>query len=278
MGLALAVVAALLYGGADFFGGIASRRTPAIAVVVLSQAAGLALLALALPLGGGHLTATTLEFGLAGGVAAGVGIGCLYAALARGRMGIVSPITAVVGASVPVAIGLAFGGRPATLALAGVGCTFAAVALVSIGPDARGATAREPGLMLALVSGLAIGALYVLLSRGGAGAGLWLLAVTRVTSIVLLAVVALLARIPLRTSRSQVSTIVSAGLLDIAANILYVLATRVTLLAFAAVVTSLYPASTVFLARIRLHERLTRTQWIGVAFAATGVVLIALAQ
>ena len=70
----------------------------------------------------------------------------------------------------------------------------------------------------------------------------------------------------------------SAGLLDIAANILYVLATRVTLLAIAAVVTSLYPASTVFLARIRLHERLTRTQWIGVAFAATGVVLIALAQ
>jgi drug/metabolite transporter (DMT)-like permease len=275
MGVAFALVSAVLYGAADFLGGVLSRRTPAIVVVALSQSAGLVVLGLALPFVPGRFDAGSLGWGIAAGVASAVGIGCLYAALARGRMGVVSPITAVVGASVPVCVGLLLGERPAAHVLAGVGFAFVAVALVSITPDVRGASAREPGVLLALVSGVGIGALYVFLSRGGPSGGLWLLAVTRVTSVALLALTALAVRQSLRPQPGSLGAIACAGALDMSANVLYVFSTRLTLLAVAAVLTSLYPASTVFLARIVLRERLSRVQWTGVACAIAGVVLIA---
>ena len=107
----------------------------------------------------------TSHGGVAAGIAGGVAIACLYAALAVGRMGIVSPITAVVGASVPVAVGLALGQRPPPLALAGIALAFLAVGLVSANAETRSISLREPGLLLALTSGAGIGLLYVFLSR-----------------------------------------------------------------------------------------------------------------
>jgi len=275
MGLVFALTAALAYGAADFLGGIASRRTRPTVVVFLSQTIGLGVLAAFLPFLPGHFDVASIGWGIASGIAGVVGIGCLYTALARGRMGIVSPITAVVGASVPVCMGLVLGDRPPAHALLGVALAFVAVALVSITPDLREGSVREPGVLLALVSGLAIGALYVFLSRGSADGRIWLLAITRITSIIVLGLYALVVRAPLRPARGTTVAIVFAGALDMSANVLYVLATRVTMLAIAAVVTSLYPASTIFLAWIVLHERLNRVQWSGVACATAGILLIA---
>jgi drug/metabolite transporter (DMT)-like permease len=275
VGVGLALVSALAYGAADFLGGMASRRTPAVVVVVLSQVAGAIVLAAAFPFVPSRLYSEDVGWGVASGVCGAVGIAALYAALASSRMGIVSPVTAVIAASVPVAFGLLTGGRPAPLALAGVALAFVAVGLVSAGPGVRGVTAREPGLWLAVVSGVAIGGLYIFLSRGHADAGLWLVAVTRATSILLLIVYLLARRERPLPDPGRGVTIVVAGVLDMSANVLYVLATHRTLLAVAAVITSLYPASTVFLARIVLRERLGRVQWAGVACAACGVLLIA---
>ncbi|MBC5799426.1 MAG: DMT family transporter [Candidatus Eremiobacteraeota bacterium] len=268
MAIGLALAAALVYGAADFFGGLASRRTPAAAVVVLSQIAGIAVLALAWLALPGHFYASDIMFGVLAGVAGGVAIAALYAALAVGRMGVVSPITAVVGASVPVIVGLSSGERPTVAAMAGLAAALVAVTLVSAGAGLRRFSFAERGVGLALLSGLGIGALYVFLARGHPDAGLARLAVTRIVSMALLSSYVLMRRESLRPAPDSVRLILLAGALDMSANILYVIATRFGLLAIVAVITSLYPASTVFLARIVLRERLTATQWIGVVFAA----------
>ena len=113
-----------------------------------------------------------------------IGVGALYAALAAGRMGIVSPITAVIAASIPVLWGLGSGERPAPLALAGVACAFVAVALVSANPETGRFTLRAPGVPLAFLSGLAFGGFFIVLARGHADGGLWTLAAIRAGSIV----------------------------------------------------------------------------------------------
>jgi drug/metabolite transporter (DMT)-like permease len=278
MTVALALAAALAYGAADFCGGIASRRTQAAAVVIISQLGGLLVLAVAwvaFP-GGGRFYHDDLVYGLCVGLAGAVAITTLYAALAVGRMGVISPITAVVGASVPVITGFALGERPSTAAAVGVALALVAVVLVSIDGETRGFSLRAPGVVLALVAGLAIGAAYVFLSLGHNDGGFDRLAVARVVSVGLLVTYALVRRQSLRPAAGGVPLILGAGALDMSANVLYILAARSGLFAIAAVLTSLYPASTVLLARIFLHERLTRVQWCGVAFAACGVVLIAL--
>jgi drug/metabolite transporter (DMT)-like permease len=266
-----------VYGAADFYGGLASRRTPAVAVVVLSQLAGMALLAVAWVALPGKFYPGDIVWGALAGIAAGIAIAALYTALAVGRMGVVSPITAVIGASVPVIVGLATGERPGVLALTGVACAFVAVTLVSANAETRRISLREPGLAAAIVSGLGIGGLYVFLAHGHADAGLARLAVARCASLLLLIAYGRVRGESLRPAPGALPTILLAGALDMSANVLYVLATARGLLTIVAVLTSLYPASTVFLALVVLKERLTWSQWAGVALAAGGVALIAVA-
>ncbi|MBD5632920.1 MAG: DMT family transporter, partial [Candidatus Eremiobacteraeota bacterium] len=261
---------------ADFLGGLAARRTAPVAVVVVSQAAGFVVLGIAALLLPGRFYPVDVAWGVAAGVAGGIAISALYAALSVGRMGVVSPITAVVGASVPVALGLAFGQRPTPIVLAGIALAFVAVGLVSANAETRRISIREPGLALALVSGATIGLLYVFLARGHADGGLALLATTRLTSLVMLTGYALIRRDSLRPAAGGLPTILFAGVLDMLANVLYVVASRHGLLPVVAVLTSLYPASTVALARFVLHERLEALQWWGVACATLGVALIAI--
>jgi len=277
MAILLALAAALAYGAADFCGGLASRRMPAAAVVVLSQIAGVAVLAAvwaAVP-SAGHLYRDDALIGCAAGIAGGIAIAALYAALSVGRMGVVSPITAVVGASVPVVFGFASGERTSAFGIAGVVLAFVAVALVSANLETRSISLREPGIALAIVSGLGIGALYVFLSRGHHDGVLGRLAIARLVSVLVLSIYAIARRESLRPVPKSLRLVLGAGALDMAANVLYVFATNTGMLAIVALLTSLYPASTVFLARVVLEERLTASQWVGVGMAACGVVLIA---
>ena len=276
MAVFLALVAAGVYGAADFFGGIASRRTAPATVVVCSQLAGTVVLVAAWPLFPGHFYASDIAWGMAAGVAGSVAIVALYAALAVGQMGVVSPITAVIGASVPVVAGILLGERPATLAILGLAFAFVAVVLVSANAQTKRISLAQPGFVLAIVSGTAIGALFILLGFGHGDAGLARLAITRVTSISVLTGYALARRESLRPANGSLRVIFAAGALDMAANVLFVASTRYGLLAIVAVLTSLYPASTVVLARFVLHERLSRSQWFGIGLAACGVACIAL--
>lgn len=283
MAVILGLLVAATYGAADFFGGLSAKRASVPAVVVLSQLTGLPLLAVLVVVAGGEASARNLGYGALAGVFGAVGLVCLYRGLASGRMSVVAPITAVGAALVPVAFGLARGERPDAPALAGVGLALVAVGLISRtdddlldGIETPQQRAPAPFLLLSVVAGVAFGLVFVLLSLASDDAGFWPLAAGRAVSIPLLAAGTVL------TGRSfavgapgAAHTIVGAGVLDMTANALFLLASRQGLLALVGVLSSLYPAATVLLARVVLRERLLRLQVAGLVLAGAGVVLIA---
>ncbi|MBA3350702.1 MAG: EamA family transporter [Actinobacteria bacterium] len=283
MGIVLGLAAAVIYGAADFVGGLVSRRTNVLAVVLFSQLWGTAPLLAAVPFFGATVTTGDLIWGAAAGLAGAGGIVFLYRGLSVGRMTVVAPTTAVEAATIPVIFGLVGGERPSAVALAGVALALPAVALVSSSPrSAPGeighggdASRLPPGLLEALVAGLAFGFFFISLERTGSGSGLWPLVVARATAMVSVGAAAVLTRRSPRPSPGTTAGIATAGGLDVLANILYLLASRQGLLSLVAVLTSLYPASTVLLARVVLRERLWRVQAAGLLLAALGVALIA---
>jgi drug/metabolite transporter (DMT)-like permease len=275
----LALAAALTYGAGDFLGGIATKRSgSSVGVVALSSLVGLGLLALLVWVVPGDPTAADLLWGAAGGIAGGAGVILFYVALATGVMSVVAPVTAVTGAVVPVAAGLLLGERPGAWALCGVALAIGAVALLS--REAPGANEHVEGdrrraFVLALGAGLGFGGFFVLLDRTGDDAGLWPLVASRSVTFVLAALVAVVtARAVLPTRDARLAT-VGTGVMDMAANALFLVANRSGLLALVAVVTSLYPASTIALAQVFLGERLARHQVVGLVLAVVAVVLIA---
>ncbi|HET7458266.1 MAG TPA: EamA family transporter [Gemmatimonadaceae bacterium] len=275
----LALAASATYGIADFCGGLASRRAPAFTVATVALVAGLVALLVAVPFVTADAAPTTrdLMWGAASGAAGGVGVGLLYAALGMGRMSVVAPVTAVCGLAVPVLVGLALGERPSVPALAGVVLAAAAVVLISQGHETD---ADRPGandaraLVFSLASGVAIGAFYVCLQRTPPSAGLWPIVVARAVSVAGFVLVALVGRRPLTIARPTLWLVLVGGVIDTTANVLYLLAVRRGLLSVVATLASLYPASTVLLARLVLGERVRLVQAAGLAVAAVAVVLI----
>ena len=279
MAIFLGLAAALTYGAGDFVGGLVTRRAPLLTVVFLSQVAGTALLVSAFPFFvGGAPTGPALAWGAGSGAAGAIGVLLLYKGLAAGQMSVVAPITAVEAAAVPVLWGLLSGERPAPLALAGVALALVAVVLVA-GFDPSGikrsrGDALAPGVREALGAGLGFGLFFVLLAEAGS-TELWPLAGARAASLSVLGVLLLARRHPVRAPRGTAGPIIAAGVFDVAANVLYLLSTREGLLSIVAVLTSLYPVSTVLLARIVLGERIARPQIAGLGVALGGVVLMA---
>ncbi|QYC44530.1 EamA-like transporter family protein [Nonomuraea coxensis DSM 45129] len=275
----LATACAVVYGTADFFGGLATRRTQVLAVVALSQLAGLALVLVLLPALPGAAGAPALLWGLAAGLAGAGGLALFYRALATGVMSVVAPTTAVTSAALPVLFGLATGERPAFWALVGVALALGSVLLVSQDRSAGAGRGASAGLATALLAGAGFGGFFILLAMAPADAGLWPLVGARLSSVTAVALVALATGRALwpRAGAGAGRVIVAAGVLDMAANVLYLLAQRQGLLSLVAVLVSLYPASTLLLARHVLGERLNGIQVTGVACALGAVALIAVA-
>ena len=268
----LALMSALSWGTADFLGGIATRKSGRVlSVIILSQLAGVALVVVALLFLGGDLVDGDIGWAAAAGMGGGVGLVLLYRGLSIGTMSVIAPLSAITAAVVPVAWGLLTGERPSLPATIGIPLALAAIALVS-GAHLKGFLSSS-GLLEALGAGIGFGAFFILIANTES-AELWSLTFARVASIVLLLAVALLTRVPMRPGKGVGWLIVGAGTLDTAANLLFLLAERRGLLTLVAVVSSLYPASTVILARIVLDERITKAQWIGLGLAALSVGLI----
>jgi drug/metabolite transporter (DMT)-like permease len=277
----LALASAVLYGSADFFGGLTARRANTIATVVWSQFAGLVLLLMAIP----FLPATTVSsqdwiWGFVAGLSGGIGVAFLYRALAVGTMAVVAPTTAVIAAMIPVAFAFAIGERLRPLTFAGVGLALVAIFLVSR-PRRLEKSDREktfggfpPGFGLALLSGVLVGIFFLSLARTSMAAGMWPLVAARISSIGLFAIIALVAKRTLRMDRTASATATLGGALDMAANAVYMTAARIGPLSIVVTLASLYPASTVILARILLKEHLSRTQIAGIVCALLAVVLI----
>jgi drug/metabolite transporter (DMT)-like permease len=280
MGPFLAVLSALVYGCADFLGGKATRKSAASTVTASSQIAGLPVLALGLLVVGGQSpTWRVLAFGGLGGLAGALGIILLYAALAQGTMSIVSPVTAVTAAVVPILAGTVWlHERPPSRAWVGVGLTIVAIALVSqaAGPGGRRAGALRIAAM-SVGAGTGFGTLFVLLRQAGdvRQVGLWALAGARPISIAAAAFLAKRQGKPIFVPRAEWKTVACAGMLDQAANVLYVLSIGRGLLSVLAVLAALYPVSTVALARVIDGERLQRIQLTGVVAAFLALTLVA---
>lgn len=275
----LALSSAVLYGAADFIGGLTSRRADTVAIVLISQAAGLVMVTLIL-----LLQQTSVPgradwlWGSVAGLAGGIGVALLYRALAVGVMAVVAPITAVCAVVVPVAIAVLLGERPIPQQAAGIALALLAIGLVSqqevSGDDPAAASRRRSGVGLALAAGFAIGLFFLALANTTPGAGLWPLVAARTASLSFFGVVAVVGRRGLRMTRGLMLAAMTGGLLDMLANLLYLLATRQGPLTLVVTLSSLYPASTVLLARVLLQERLSGRQWAGVTLAMMAIVML----
>ena len=272
MALLLALGAGLSFGFADFVGGFAAKRTPATTVTVLSQLFGFVVLLLALPLVGGTPSPAALGFGALAGIAGSLGLVAYLKALAAGPMGVVAPLTSVVGVGVPVVVGLAAGEQLSAVATAGLVLGLVAIGIVA-GGGGRTRAAGSHGPALALVGGLMVGAFLVLLDQTPDGSGLWPLVGARLASLAMLGTWALATRASL-PARPDLRTIGVSGVLDMTANVLFLLAARAAPLTLASLLTSMSPVVIVLLARKVLAERLHRSQVAAVALSLVAVAAV----
>ena len=275
MGILLGLAAALLYGSSDFAGGVASRRLgPVRASLAGSATAAAAAWAVLIAVGGPGPSARAIAWGLASGLAGGIGNLALYRGMARGQMSVVGPVSAVGAAAVPVLAGVALGERPSLLAVAGVLAALPAIVLVAASGSVRGKLGR--GLLDGLVAGLAFGILFIGLAQAGRNAGLWPVASEQTGTLLITLAVAVRSRQPLRIPVRALGLPLLVGASGMAATLAYFYATHFSMLAIAAVLVSLYPGVTVLLARTLLHERFTPAQRAGLGLCILAVAAIAL--
>jgi drug/metabolite transporter (DMT)-like permease len=274
--LALAFASGIGWGTADFLGGLSARRLPLLVVTSGSQAAGLAFIAaLVIVRGEGPRSTDVVALGLVGGCAGAIGLSALYRGLAIGRMSIVAPTAALSGV-VPVAWGLIRGDRPSTIQLVGIALAIGGVVLAARTRDEGSHRPAATGVGLALVAALMLGILLVLLDEVGRSDPLWGTLMVRVGALALLGGGLVARRPSLGMTTRQGAWLAAIGLLDNGANLTFALAAEGGgALALTSVLGSLYPVTTVLLARTALRERLAQHQAIGVALALVGVGLIA---
>ncbi|MFG3009660.1 EamA family transporter [Streptomyces cinerochromogenes] len=274
--LLLALGSSLAYGCADFLGGLGARKAHVLRTVTVAAPASLMVELLLWPFLGASFDTATLAWGAASGVASAAAFALLYRTLAIGPMNVLSPVTALVSAALPVGVGLLQGEHLTAAGLVGLPLALVAVVLVSAGHGAGAARPSGTALLLALGAGAAIALQLVCLHQAPSGSGVAPLITGRaVSSAVTLAAAGLLHR-RLGSERPAYATSAAAGVLDSVANLLFLLAARSGDLTVVAVVTALYPAGTVLLARGVLAERIHRGQLVGLGTAAVAVSLLAL--
>jgi drug/metabolite transporter (DMT)-like permease len=278
VGVVFGLLAAFGFGTGDFLGGRASARVPARLALLMSQAVALVGAVLLVVLIHGEVGGADVRYGLAAGAANGAGLGLLYKGLATGRASLVAPITAVMGAVVPVTWGLVNGERPSGVVLAGVAIAVTAGALIAREADEPGEEHGAAGtsVVLGLAAGALLGSSFVLFAHTHADSGMWPVLFARIAAITL-AGIAVLAR-PLagsRPERDAVRLAALAGACDVAANAFVIAGIRRDLAVVVAPIAALAPGFTVLWAMTVLHERVAGAQRAGLALALAGLVLIA---
>jgi drug/metabolite transporter (DMT)-like permease len=269
----LSLSAAVSWGAADFSGGIASKTSNAFRVVLVAHATGLVfMLSLALLRREPIPDWSSILWGAVAGLVGGIGLAAFYKSLAVGTMGINASLSAVITALVPLLFSFRTEGLPDGIRLVGF-----ALAMISIWVMSaqRGSSSQRKGLGLAVIAGLGFGGFLLFMKLGGSQAVFWPLVSARSASFLLMLAIVLLSGGQWTLNRSSVSYMLAAGILDSSANALYVGATQRGRLDVAAVLSSLYPVSTILLARLVLKERLSGLQSTGIVVALVAVSLIA---
>jgi drug/metabolite transporter (DMT)-like permease len=276
MAVLLALLAALSWGVADFSGGLGSRGLGAPRVALATQTLGLITAGIAVLLFPGvGPRASALEWGVLSGLGSGVGTFALYHGLAVGRMTVVATLSGVLTAVVPVIVGLALGNTLSLLAALGIVIAVPAILLVSWRPEPHGDLTPGAGVPYGLLAGLGFGLLFIALDRAGTRSGAWPLIPGQLLSVLLILPFALTGlRQGGTPARKSVLLTLGAGTLSGMANLLFLDATGHGELAIIAVLSALYPAITVLLARAVLAERWSPSQMVGLGAAIVAVVLV----
>ncbi len=292
----LALASAIGYGGSDFAAGLAARRASVIRVTLITEAASVAVVGVALAvMGADPPSPRAVAWGCVAGLSGVSGALALYVGFRHAAFSVAGPLSAVGAAGFSVLAGLLLGERPTALALTGIVLALPAIvgvsASVRTGPRAdpqRGAPEQAPGspagpvrrrlpagVSYGLVAGACFALLFIGLNRAGSSSGLWPVFCGQAAALVAVACVAVFTR-DLRLPGKRGAWLATvAGLTGAPGTILYFVATHRGLLAIAAVISSLYPAVTIMLARVILGERLTAIRLAGLALAAASVALIA---
>jgi drug/metabolite transporter (DMT)-like permease len=283
----LGFTTALVYGFADFFGAIASRRISSIVVTAVSGIVGFFFLLTMIPFFGATFSSDAIIAGIAAGFASAIGITALYASLAIGPISIISPLGAVLGALVPLIFGFFIGDRFGPLGWLALALILVAVVLVGFVPGADVRLPSFKGLALAFVAGVGIGTILIVLKFSPADSGLASVITMRLVSAALLNILLLVTWMRLRRRRAEAPkadfakkfwwAVIAAGIFDSSANIFFTLALRSGSLSVVSVLTALYPLGTIMLARLILKERIGRVQMIGVLVALSGSAILAVA-
>lgn len=275
MGVIWSIVTAVVYGSADFVGGLATKRERAAAVMLGAHSIGLVGVFFAALVLADAFTTRDFVIGAAAGLCGLVGVILLYRRLAEGPMQVVAPVSAVVAAAVPALWGLLSGERLSGLAWVGVAIAIAAIIMVSTGGERSGTPVTSVVIIESVLSGIGFGGVFILLAATESATAPWPVVGGRIITVIVLAVYALARREPLSRDLQWWWLVAAAGLGDTAANVTFLWAAASDDLVIVSVVSSLYPVSTVVLARIVLGERMTSLQLGGFAAAMTAIGLIA---
>lgn len=275
LAFAISLASAFSWGVSDFLGGLTSRRLPVLAVLAVSQPAGLALIALMILIfGADPISADKFALAALAGAASLGGLWAFYAAMAMGTVSVVAPIASL-GVVVPVAFGLARGDAPAAIQLIGLVPAIAGVVILSYEEHPEHAGVARRSIVLAVLAGLGFGIFFTGLDIASPDRpGLAVLAV-RVGGMATVAIALLITRPRLAAVSGSIAVLLTIGFFDALANALFAVASTKGVLPVVAVGSSMYPAFTIALAHGVLGERLARIQWAGVVLALLGVALIA---
>lgn len=274
LGLLLALGASVSWGVADYLGGVKSRVVPLLTLIAVSQLAGLVLTAAIASATGSFPDARTAVYAALGGTAGVIAVAAFYRGMAIGRISIVAPVSAT-GVVLPVAVGLARGEKPGSLALAGIALALVGVILASAESEPGGGPGLAAGVPLALAAAFGFGVFFLFVAKASEHHhALAATFVLRLTTAPLVLLALLLLRQPFRIPPRNLHWLVLLGVLDSGANTLYALATDHGLLSLVSVLGSLYPLTTVLLAQALLREHVSRHQKVGVVAALAGIALI----
>jgi drug/metabolite transporter (DMT)-like permease len=266
------LAAVFAWGTSDFLGGYAARRANAFLLTTIAHLSGLLLmLTLASATQAPFPSERSVIWALAGGVSGGGALALFYRALASGRMGLTAPVAAVLGAALPTIFGMITEGMPGALHIAGFLVAATGIWLISRTEDGSG----PEGVGLAALAGVGFAGFYLCISQAKDGSALWLAVFSRAGALVVTGLIVLLQRNFRDITASGVRLGVLAGCLDVSGTALFVRATQTGRLDSAVVLTSLYPAVTVLLARLILHEHFTRWKAVGMFAALLAVPMIA---
>ena len=275
LALAISLASAASWGVSDFLGGLQSRRLSVLAVLAVSQPAGLLLIALLVVLfGADPVSAEKLAIAFFAGAAALAGLGAFYAAMAMGTVSVVAPIASL-GVIVPVTFGLAQGEEPGAVQLAGLVVAVAGVVILSYEEHPEHSGVARRSIVLAILAGLGFGVFFTGIDAASPDRPGWAIFAVRVGGVSAVALALLVSRPRLDGVVAAIPVLAAIGMFDIVANALFAVASTKGILPVVAVGGSMYPAFTIALAHLVLGERLVTIQWAGAALALVGVGLIA---